>query len=469
MRVLFLNPPFLKNFIRSSRCTWLPISGSNWYPIFLAYAAGWLEKHNHVIKLVDAPVTDLSPKEVCQIAKEFIPEILVLYVSEQSLISDIKIGKLIKKLTKCKLALVGPWCATDPKGLINLDKEIDFVVKREFDGVILDLANKKSPKEIKGLVFKDGNKITVNTERDFLSSEQLNQLPYIAEIYKKHLSINKYYQASLLHPFVDLFTARGCAWNHCSFCLWPNTIHKGACYRPRDIENVVGEFKYIRKELPNIKEIFIQDDMLPALRARELSRALIKAKIKILWSCYVKGDIDYETLSLMKKSGCRYLHVGYESADNQILKNTRKGITAEIMKEFTENTKKVGLKVHGDFIIGLPGESELTIRKTIDWAKDLKIEGYQFFIPQPHESTPLYRWLKRRKYLSNKGEINYPFFSKEKLSYWRFKAMREIYINPQYVIRVLKNTNSIFELFRLSRTALYVIPNILFPKKHISS
>lgn len=465
MKIFLLNPPYLKNFIRSSRCTWLPISGSNWYPIFLAYTAGWLEKHRHQARLIDAPVADLSVENVLELAKDFQPDLLVLYISGQSLENDISIGKKIKKLTPCQLVLVGPWCASNPEKILRANKNVDAIVRREFDDVILDLAEGKKKKLIKGLVFRDGEKIISNPEREFLTPKQLDAFPFVTKSYKEHLPIAKYYQASLLHPFVDLFTARGCVWNRCTFCLWPYTIHRGASYRVRSIENVMEELKFIKKELPEVKEVFIQDDMLPAVRARKLSEAILKANLKMNWSCYVKGDVDYQTLSLMKKSGCRFLHVGYESADNQILKNIQKGITAETMKRFTEDTKKLGLRIHGDFIIGLPGENEKTIKKTIAWAKNLEIEGYQFFIPQPHESTPLYQWLKRRNFLNKNGDINYPYFSRQQLSYWRFRSMREIYLDPKYVFRTIKNINSFSELFRLLRTAFYVIPNILFPKK----
>lgn len=456
MKAFLLNPPYLQNYIRSSRCTWLPISGSNWYPIFLGYAAGWLEKHGHQTKLVDAPVAGLSVQDVLNLAQNFRPDLLVLYISQQSLKNDLTVGRKIKKLTSCQLVLVGPWCASNPERILRMNSAVDCVARREFDDVVLDIANGKNKKQIEGLVFRDGEKIVSNPEREFLSSKQLDRFPYVAEVYKKHLPINKYYQASLLHPFVDLFTARGCVWNKCTFCLWPNTIHKGAAYRARSLENVIEELKFIKKELPDIREVFIQDDMLPAGRAGELSELILKKNLKLNWSCYVKADVDYKTLALMKKAGCRYLHVGYETQDETIIRNIQKGINAKIMKEFTENTKKAGLRVHGDFILGLPGETQDSIKRTIQWAKDLGIEGYQVFIPQPHEATPIYRWLKRKRY---------PSLSKKRLSYWRFRFMKEIYFSPGYIIRTIRQINSFEELVRLLRTARYVIPNIIFPGK----
>lgn len=465
MKVLLLNPPYLQNFIRSSRCTWLPISGSNWYPIFLGYATGWLQKHGHTAKLIDGVVAKYTPEDVYAIAKDFKPDMLVLYVSTQSMRNDIAIGKKIKKLTGCRLIIVGPWCSTHPDEVARLDRDIDGVVRREFEDVVLDLANGKNPKAIKGLTYRDGEKIVTNTERPFLTSAQLNEFPFVTKIYKENLPIANYFQASLLHPYVDLFTARGCVWSQCTFCLWPFTIHKGAVYRVRTMDNVFEELKYIKKELPQVNEVFIQDDMFPTGRARQFSEMLLTHNFKLNWSCYVKADVDYETLKAMKKAGCRYLHVGYETQDPTIIANIHKGTNRETMTKFTRDARCAGLRIHGDFIVGLPGETEQTIHETMRWAKSLGIEGYQVFIPQPHDGTPLYDYLKKRHEMTKKGDINYPHLTRRQLSYWRFKFLRTIYFSPDYIVRTVRNINSLGEFTRLSRDAMTVLPNILFPRK----
>lgn len=465
MKVLLLNPPYEQDFIRSARSTWPSISGSNWYPIFLAYCAGWLEKHGHKIKLVDALVADLPLQELFNLSKDFQPQLLVLYISSQSLKSDVAIGGKIKKLTGCQIVLVGPWCAYEPEKILRKCPFVDALVRREFDEVVLELANGIKKRKIKGLVYREKGKIISNPEKEFLTPAQLDQFPFVTKIYKEYLPIRKYYQASLLHPFVDLFTGRGCPWGKCTFCLWPNTIHQGAPgYRARNLESVIEELKFVKTNLPFVREVFFQDDTLPTGRTRQLSELLLKKNLKITWSCYSRANIDLETLTLMKKAGCRYLHVGYESADKQILKNICKGTTPEQMKKFTKNTKKVGLRVHGDFIFGLPGETEETIKKTIAWAKSLEIEGYQFFLPQPQKGTPLFTWLKKKGYLTRTEEANYPHLSHKKLIYWRFRAMREIYFSKNYVLNTLKNINSLADFARLTRTGLHVIPNILKTK-----
>lgn len=455
--------------MRSARCTFLPISGSNWYPIFLGYATGWLEKHGHTCSLIDAPVANLTHEQVYEKAESFSPKLLVLYISKDSLPNDAAVGEEIKKRTGCKIVLVGPWCANTPEKILKEYSVADIVVRREFEDAVLDIANGKPLKSIKGIIYRSKAGIVSNPERPFLTGEQLDRFPFVASVYKRHVPIENYYQASLLHPFIDMFTARGCAWNQCTFCLWPNTIHKGAMYRARSIDNVIKELHYIKKELPWVKEVFFQDDMLPSVRIRELSSRMLKEKLNMKWSCYVRANVDRETLFLMKKAGCRYLHVGYESVDPTVIKLVKKGNIKEEMERFTKDANEAGLRIHGDFILGLPGETEQSIQATIEWAKTLGIEGYQVFIPQPHEATPMYQWLKKRGYLTKDGDINYPFLSKDRLTYWRFRAMKEIYFTPSYIWNTVRHISSFSEFMRLVRTATFVLPNILFPKKNTNS
>ncbi len=459
MRVLLLNPPFVRDFIRSSRWAAISISGSNWYPIYLAYCTGLLEKYGYKTKLVDGPVDKLSHEDIFRMAKEFSPDVCVLYISDKSLANDIKIGERLKEITESYIVLVGPWCCVHPDDIIKCSNKIDALAIGEFDYTILEIAEGKSKSDIHGLIWRNGNNIVHNPPRAPLTSEEINEFPFVTDVYKRHLNINNYFQAPHLHPFVDLFTGRGCSWGKCAFCLWPHTINKGAPYRVGDIHKTIEEIKFIKQELPKIREIFIQDDTLPAWRAKELSLAIINNRIDITWSCYARADGTYnlETLKLMKESGCRCLHVGYESSNQQILTNIRKGSKPKIMEEFAEMTDRIGLLNHADFIIGLPGETTDTIKKTVKWANSLKVDSYQFTIPKPYPGTPLYDWLKEHDCLKD-GWANYPHLSSEDIEKWTKWALKETNMNPKYLFRMLKKRS---EWMRLARSARYLLPNVL--------
>lgn len=457
MKILLLNPPFVPEFIRSSRWAAVSVSGSNWYPIYLAYCTGLLEKYGHYVKLVDGPVDKLSHEDIFNISNNFSPDITVLYISTVSLENDIKIGENIKELTGSYIVLVGPWCSIHPDDIIKKSNKIDSIAIGEFDYTILDLAEGKSEDTIDGLVRVDNGKVVHNQSRKPLTSEQICEFPFVTDVYNRHLNIENYFQAPHLHPFIDLFTGRGCSWRKCTFCLWPHTINKGAPYRERDIDSVIEELKFIKKELPFVKEIFIQDDTLSKKRANELSKTIIEHDLDIIWSCYIRADTDLDTLRLMKKSGCRLIHVGYESSNPNILKNIKKGTTVQMLERFTENVNDVGLLNHADFIIGLPGESIGTIKATVEWAKKLKVDSYQFTIPKPYPETPFYTYLEENSFLKD-GWANYPELSSEDIIKWTRWALKETNMNPRYLMRILAKPA---EWKRLVRSAKYVLPNIL--------
>ncbi|MBT9150948.1 MAG: 2-hydroxyethylphosphonate methyltransferase [candidate division WS2 bacterium] len=459
MKIFLLNPPYVPEFMRSARWAAVSISGSNWYPIYLAYCTGLLEKYGHETKLVDGPVDRLSREDVFSIAKNFSPDISVLYISTVSLENDIKIGEKIKELTGSYIILVGPWCSIRSDEIIKKSDKIDSLAIGEFDHTILELAEGKPENKIDGLVWKNNGKIVHNPPRQPLTPEQLNDFPFVTDVYRRHLNIQNYFQAPHLHPFIDLFTGRGCSWGKCTFCLWPHTISKGAPYRTGDINKTIEELEFVKKKLPFVKEVFIQDDTLPAWRARELATAIIEAGLDITWSCYARSDATYdlEMLKLMKKSGCRCLHVGYESSSAQILKNIRKGTTPQIMEKFTEMTNKVGLVNHADFIIGLPGETVETIKESVKWAKTLKVGSYQFTVPKPYPETPFYEWLEENGCLKD-GRANYPHLSAEDIDKWTKWALRQTNMNPKYLIRMIRKPK---EWKRLIRSARYVVSNVV--------
>jgi radical SAM superfamily enzyme YgiQ (UPF0313 family) len=151
----------------------------------------------------------------------------------------------------------------------------------------------------------------------------------------------------------------------------------------------------LRKEaFPYVKEIFFDDDTFNYQKARTIELCKKLKPLNFTWSCTSRVTTDYDTLKAMKESGCRLLIVGYESGDQQILKNIKKGATIDMALRFTDNCKKLGLVVHGDFIIGLPGETRESIRKTIDFAKRLDTETIQVSLAHPY---PGHRVLRLRQ------------------------------------------------------------------------
>ena len=463
MKVLLLNPPYPKpDYMRNSRADGISLAEAQWYPIWLSYATGWLEKHGHTCKLIDAPASYMFFDDVMMETKKFSPDILVVYPSWETIPVDVKTAKALKKATGCKVVFVGPWASIDPKMIMKMSKDVDFVAQYEFDDTLLELANEVEPKKILGLFWRKNNTVKQNPTRPLITGKQLNEFPFVSDIYRRYLKIKNYKVVQQLYPYVDIFIGRGCCWGLCTFCLWVHTLSRSATCKPsekhraRDINNVIEEIKFIKEKMPEVKEVIIQDDTLPPSKAREFSKALLKEGLDINWSCYCRVDYPRDVLELMKKAGCNVIHVGFESSNQQILNNIKKGATVEQGERFAKWTRELSLKVHADFMIGLPGETMETIKATQKWAYSLDMETYQFTVPKIYPGTPLYEYLKNNNFLKN-GEVNYPHLSSEEIRYWAKKLTRDYYLSWRNIKKLTPE-----RFFRLAGATIKLIPKLLW-------
>ena len=455
MRIYLLNPPFVENFVRCGR--WQGVAargGTLYYPLWLAYAAGVLEKEGHEIKLVDAIAWKWNKERVLDNVSQFNPDLIIVDSNFSSLTNDCDIAKLIKENNGALSVLVGPPTSQFPEKILN--SEIDIVARFEYDFTIRDVAEAvedgKSLESIKGISYKENGKIIRNPDRTFSTSEELDAIPFVSKIYKEHLNTKDYFLGHALYPMVQIFTGRGCP-NQCTFCSWPKTL-MGRKYRVRSILNVVDEFEFIKKKLPEVKEIFVEDDTftINKKRIRDICNEIIKRKLDITWSCNARANLDYESMKAMKDAGCRLLDVGYESGSDEILKNIKKGITTDDSRKFTKDAKRAGLMILADFIFGMPGETKETAEKTIRFAKEVKPNIVQFAVATPIPGTEFFDWVKGNEFLlvndleeSLDGEgfqkciVSYPEFTKEDIENYVDRALKEYYLSPSYIPIAMKN------------------------------
>jgi hopanoid biosynthesis associated radical SAM protein HpnJ len=441
MRTLFLNPPSFEGFDGGASSRW-PASReieSYWYPVWLCYPAGMLPDS----KVLDAPPHKVSIEQTVAMGKDF--ELLVLFTSTPGFHVDVKMAEMMKDSNpRLKVAFVGPPVTTEPEKTLLASRAIDFVVRREFDYQIAEFAKGKPLSELPGVSYRKNGDVVNNPEGPVI--ENLDVLPWVTKVYKRDLDVRRYNVPFLLNPFISLYTSRGCP-AMCTFCLWPQT-HSGHRWRLRSSDDVAAEVAWARDAFPYVKEIFFDDDTFNYQKARTIELCRKLKPLNVTWSCTSRVTTDYETLKAMKEAGCRLLIVGYESGDPQILKNIKKGATIDMAQRFTSNCKKLGLVIHGDFIVGLPGESRDSIRRTIDFAKKLDTETIQVSIAHPYPGTEFYDYAKKNGLITIDSmtddtghqlpNIRYPGLDRGELVDWVEKFYGEYYFRPRVAWRVVR-------------------------------
>jgi len=219
--------------------------------------------------------------------------------------------------------------------------------------------------------------------------ENMDELPFVTPVYKRDLAIENYFIGYLKHPYVSLYTGRGCK-SRCTFCLWPQTVG-GHRYRTRSVANVIEEMRWAKQAFPRVKEFFFDDDTFTDDRARSEAIARELGKLGMVWSCNAKANVPRETLKVMRDNGLRLLLVGYESGNQQILHNIRKGMRVDVARRFTKDCHELDIAIHGTFILGLPGESRETIEETIRFAREINPHTIQVSLAAPYPGTELHR------------------------------------------------------------------------------
>jgi len=447
MKVYMLNPPFIPHFGRSARWQDTGRGGTLYYPIWLAYATGVVEEE-YKARLVDAPAWNWDLEDVVKDVKRFDPDVIVVDSSFPSLNNDIRVVEILKNETDAVVVLVGPPTSQFPDKI--LQSNIDVVARWEYDFTIKELVEAvekgKSFRDIRGLSYKENGRIIHNPDRGFTSSEDLDKIPFVSKVYKRHLNIRDYFLGQCLYPEVQIFTGRGCP-NQCTFCAWPQTL-MGRKYRVRSIPNVLDELEWIQDNL-DVKEVFFEDDTFTISKKRvlEFCKEYRERGLDIVWSCNARVDtLDLETMKEMKKANCRLLIVGYESGSDEILRNIKKGFTVEQIKQFAKNARKAGLLVHGDFIIGLPGETKETIEMTKKLIREIKPDILQVSVASPFPGTEFYEWCKKNGYLitddpneyldeygHQKSVVSYPWLTADEIVKEVDRILKEYYLSLSYV------------------------------------
>src|SRR6266478_9114988 len=443
MKTLFLNPPSYDDFdggagsrYQATREVW-----SFWYPTWLAYPAGMIPG----ARLLDAPPHGYDLKRTVEEAKSY--DFVVLHTSTPSLRMDARTAEAIKAANPdCIIAFVGGHPTAQPEETLKISSAIDIAGRREFDHSMVEVAQGWDWSKVGGISYRKDGAIHHNPDRAQLTNEELDKLPFVTEVYQNNLDYLKYNSPYCQYPYVSLYTGRGCP-ARCTFCLWPQ-VTTGHTYRVRSPGNVLEEVSHMKRRFPKMKELFFDDDTFTAdpPRAREIAQGL--GRLGITWSTNSRANVERDTLKVLKDGGLRLFVVGYESGNEQILKNIRKGVSVERARRFTRDCHELDILIHGTFILGLPGESPATIEESMQFAREMDCETIQVSLASPYPGTAFYDFVTKNNYLTvdslvdetgyQKCTVSYPEVSADEI----FKAVetfyRRYYFTPRYIWKSVK-------------------------------
>jgi hopanoid biosynthesis associated radical SAM protein HpnJ len=473
MRTLFLQPPSFDGFDggAGSRYQAKREIKSFWFPTWLAQPAALVPGS----RLIDAPPARMGMEPILADVME--RDLVVIHTSTPSFISDSKVADMLKAANpKLKIGMVGAKVAVQPQESLEKGPSIDFVARNEFDFTIKEIAEGRDWAEVDGISYRDAAGAIVHN-KDRATLHDMDSLPFVTDVYARDLKIEDYFIGYLMHPYISIYSGRGCK-SRCTFCLWPQTVG-GHVYRTRSPEHVAEEIRQAKAKWPQVKEFFFDDDTftddLP--RAEAIAKEL--GKMGVTWSCNAKANVPRKTLEVLKANGLRLLLVGYESGNQQILHNIKKGMRIEVAKKFTQDCHDLGIKIHGTFIMGLPGETRETMKETIAFAKEINPHTIQVSLAAPYPGTFLHKqavengWLdeSRAELIDENGvqiaPLHYPdlsfqeIFDGVEVMYKQFyfrgskiaSILGEMLTSPQMMKRRLREGVEFFQFLRERKAA----------------
>ncbi len=424
-------------------------------PIGLALIAAILEREGYTVKLIDANAFELHPEDVAEIVAD--TDIVGITAMTPTIGAALNIAHYVKRAkSNIKIVIGGAHPTLLPEETFSASPAIDIIIRGEGDATIIDLLQaieEKQPLDsVAGISYREDNQVIRTADRT--SGADIDSLPFPAY----HLLPQQKYRPHPPHgmamPFAAMMTSRGCPYR-CAYCSKPVF---GSQFRAQSPARVAEEMTYL-KERFGVKEIAFYDDSftLDKKRAYAIAETIIDKGLKIAWTCETRVDlVDRELLKYMKEAGCYAVAYGIESASPEIIKTLQKDTTLEQVNEAVRDSREAGLQVIGYFMLGSPGETPETIRQTIDFSKELKVDFAQFSVTTPFPGTELYDIYRQGSQESPAWESfiyagtdnpTTPVFesdnlSRDDLKYWIRHAYRKFYLRPSYLWQRLRRCTS---------------------------
>jgi len=471
LRVALVNPPFLPDFSRGQRSPAVTRSGTLYYPMWLAYAAAHAMRLGHEVELIDAIAIGRTHDDTISRLQAFAPHLILVEASTPSIENDLAFAARAKaECGSTSVFMCGTHVSARPEESLALQPSIDGALIGEYEIPMEEILNAIA--ECRPVVGGEGvylpGKPVKPRVRYFAD---LDARPFVSEVYQRFLPISRYFNPNAHHPMVSILSGRGCPYR-CTFCVFPQTL-TGHGYRRRSVESLIEEFKWISEHMPQVRGVFIEDDTFTADRKRvsEFTKTLCGLRLPLTWTVNARADVDLETLRAMKAAGLRGVCVGFESGCQELLNRIHKGTKIDEMERFATDACTAGIKVHGCFMVGLPGETRISLQQTLQFAVRLPLDSAQFYPLMVYPGTEAFDWAKEngmltaerwRDWLSPEGlhqcVVRSADLTSAQLVSFCNHARRKFYLRRSYLSglawRILIDPEERHRVFRSAKTFL---------------
>lgn len=420
MHVLLLNLPWSEKGCLGVR------AGSRWpfkslpnvhgeldyipFPFFLAYATSFLKKNGKTAQLIDAIAEGINIEELKKRMHSFSPDVVVIEISTPSSVYDFRMIENIRKdFCNCKIVVCGPHATVFPKQILEQQPAIDYILMGEYEYILFDLVLRLETKshlnDLLGVAYRYKKEITINAMR--MSVSNLDDFPWPE---REDVPIYRYRDgfAGLPSPQVQILASRGCLYQ-CTFCMWPQTMYKEHRHRKRDYVDVVAEMKYLI-ETYHFKAVYFDDDLFNAdkMYISNICAEIKRKGIRVPWAIMGRADImDEKILTILADAGLYAIKYGIESVDEKVLSSCKKKMNIDRVRQMILMTRKLGVKVHLTFCLGLPGETKDTFQKTIQFIEEVVPDSLQFSFAIPFPGTEYFEYADKNKLVISKDWSDY--------------------------------------------------------------
>lgn len=465
MRIMLVNP-FGSNWIEGLKGS--AETAVRMAPIGILSIAAYLAEKGFEVKVADCRMPAARANEAIRNMLLFKPDMAGFTATTSGFIDAYRIAEALKNADPGIRIIFGGVHVSALRGSILENFPcIDYVINGEGEKAMAELAAGASLDSIQGLVYRNGSGIKDNGVRTDLCD--LDSLPFPA--YNMLDGFPKTFQPPLFNyprfPSATMISSRGCPYQ-CSYC--DRSVFRKS-FRYNSADYLYGQMVFLKKEF-NIRHIFFYDDLFTFHRRRieEFCGLMRKKPLHMTFNCAVRvGHIDDDLIKMLKAAGCWMVSIGMESGDPDLLARHKSNMDLEEVRSAVRSIQRCGIRVKGLFMMGLPGETEQSIRKTADFIETLELDDVNMTKFTPFPGSPIYKTVREEGEFKEDWELmnclNFVFVphgiaSGERLDELYRQSVKKFYTSKNWLRKfgplMVKSPHSTYRMIRNLPTFLRV-------------